>query len=230
MTRPVTATVLLAMVVLAAAATTPWTASTPELPAILPSNPARFPSAPAQPTTAATAPPTDVLDDTSRDILAIVAIILLVALLAWIGVALGRRLQDRYAPEPETPRTTTTGEPAVTAAPDVVTAQLKDRVQQALTAVDQARAVPRDAVVAAWVALEDAAAAHGTTRDPAHTPTEFTTAVLAATPAPAADIATLRGLYQRARFTSHPVTDDDVTTARRALSGIAHALDPAGTP
>lgn len=231
MRRPVTATVLVVLVVLAAAATTPWVTGMPEMPAILPTNPADLPSMPPEPTGAATEPPVqDTLNHTARNIIGIVAAVLLVALLAWIGAALARRLRDRYAPETDVPGPAPTGAAAIVVAPDELTSQLQDAVEEALAVVDRARGVPRDAVVAAWVALEDAAAAHGAQRDPAHTPTEFTTALLAATPAPAGDIRTLRGLYQRARFTTRPVTDDDVTAARTALAGIARALDPADAP
>lgn len=84
---------------------------------------------------------------------------------------------------------------------------------------------PGDAVVAAWVALEDEAELQGAGRDPAQTATEFTTELLARTAAPADAVAALRGLYHRARFTAHPVTPDDVDGAREALARIASALD-----
>jgi hypothetical protein len=84
---------------------------------------------------------------------------------------------------------------------------------------------PADAVVAAWIALEDEAALQGTGRDPAQTPTEFTSVLLQHTPAPADAVAVLRSLYHRARFTSHPVTPDDVRRARESLARIAAALD-----
>jgi hypothetical protein len=84
---------------------------------------------------------------------------------------------------------------------------------------------PADAVVAAWVALEDEAALQGTARHPAQTPTEFTSVLLDHTPAPRDAVATLRGLYHRARFTSRPVTAPDVLSAREALARIAGAID-----
>ncbi|WP_170177044.1 DUF4129 domain-containing protein [Myceligenerans xiligouense] len=225
------ATVLVVLVVLAAAATTPWVVSPPDMAAILPSSPAEFPDVPPEPTAAATGVPSEnVLDHTARNVIGVVATVLLLVLLAWLGTVLGRRLRDRYAPETDVPRQDPAGANAITVTPDELASQLRDAVQDALAHVDRAGGVPRDAVVAAWVALEGAAATRGAERDPAHTPTEFTTALLAATPAPAADIRTLRGLYQRARFTTRPVSDDDVAAARTALAGIARALDPAGRP
>ena len=73
---------------------------------------------------------------------------------------------------------------------------------------------PGDAVIAAWVALEHEAALQGAERRAAQTSTEFTTDLLAATPAPPEAVVTLRGLYQRARFTRRPVSAADVDAAR----------------
>jgi hypothetical protein len=88
-------------------------------------------------------------------------------------------------------------------------------------------ATPRDAVTAAWVALEDEAELQGASRDPAQTATEFTVVLLERTPAPADAVASLRALYHRARFTAHDITADDVRDARAALTRIAGALDAA---
>ncbi|GAB4085562.1 hypothetical protein GCM10028784_21920 [Myceligenerans cantabricum] len=226
MRRTVAATVLLVLVVLAAAATTPWELSAPHLPAILPSSPTDPPSVPPAPTGAATSPPLENdLDPTARAALLVVLSVLLLAFLAWLGTVLGRRLRDRYLPETDVPRHAPAGSATPVTATELAAA-VQDAAERALHTVDQA-ARPRDAVVAAWVALEEAAADHDAARDPADTPTEFTGTVLAATAAPAADVATLRGLYQRARFTSRPVTAADVATARTALAHIARALDPA---
>jgi hypothetical protein len=72
-------------------------------------------------------------------------------------------------------------------------------------------------VVQAWLVLEEAAANSGHPRRPHQTPTEFTEAVLAALEVDADALAVLRRVYQRARFSTHPVTEDDVHTARDAL-------------
>ncbi|MEA4942872.1 MAG: DUF4129 domain-containing protein [Propionicimonas sp.] len=94
-------------------------------------------------------------------------------------------------------------------------------------------AEPADAVTAAWVALEEEAALQGTSRDPAQTATEFTTVLLQRSPAPVDAVLLLRRLYQKARFTTHPITPADVVLARESLARIAAALDaaaPAGQP
>jgi hypothetical protein len=90
---------------------------------------------------------------------------------------------------------------------------------------------PSDAVQQAWLALESAAAHSGTPRSPDQTPTEFTGAVLAAHAVDATAVATLRGLYQRARFgRPDTVTEADADAAIAALDRIAATLTtvPAG--
>jgi hypothetical protein len=83
---------------------------------------------------------------------------------------------------------------------------------------------PGDAVVAAWMELERTAASGGIERDPAQTPTEFTLAVLDRTHADARAVRELLRLYLAARFSDHPVTDDDVRAARAALGRIGEAV------
>ncbi|WP_418276863.1 DUF4129 domain-containing protein [Isoptericola jiangsuensis] len=107
--------------------------------------------------------------------------------------------------------------------------ELADAVTRALAHLDHAR-TPTDGVVAAWIALEDAAAEHGTHRDPAQTTTEFTHDILTTTPAPPTHLDTLRRLYQQARFAHQRVDDDDVDHARTALVAIARSLDDAPPP
>lgn len=86
---------------------------------------------------------------------------------------------------------------------------------------------PVDGVIAAWVALEAAAARSGVVRHPASTPTEFTVAVLDATPADPAATRSLLALYLRARFGAEHMSEQDVATATDALRTLAAGL---GTP
>jgi Domain of unknown function (DUF4129) len=83
---------------------------------------------------------------------------------------------------------------------------------------------PGDAVISAWVALERAAEQTGVRRDPAATPTEFTVAVLDATQVDPAAIRALLELYLAARFSEHPLTDEDVERARASLQTLATGL------
>ncbi len=119
---------------------------------------------------------------------------------------------------------TAPGDVSVHAAEDPVVPELREAVERAHDDLRAPDADPHDAVVAAWVALERAAERAGTRRDPAQTPTEFTTAVLASTRVDADAVATLRGLYHRARFGETPLGERDLEAARAALARIAADL------
>ncbi|GGS14292.1 hypothetical protein GCM10010171_02710 [Actinokineospora fastidiosa] len=82
---------------------------------------------------------------------------------------------------------------------------------------------PGDAVIAAWLVLEDAAAACGTRRGPAETPSEFTARVLAGHSVDPAALADLRSRYHRARFAGE-ATAEDATAARVALARVEETL------
>ena len=80
---------------------------------------------------------------------------------------------------------------------------------------------PTDVIVAAWLALEEAAALIGSPRGAADTPTEFTAAVLAHTPADRIAVGQLLQLYHRARFSTAGAGADDLVSARRCLRDLA---------
>lgn len=84
---------------------------------------------------------------------------------------------------------------------------------------------PGDAVILAWLMLEQGAADCGLVRQPHQTPTEFTAAVLGGLAVDAAALDRLRRRYQRARFSDHPVTAEDVQAAREALRQVVADLD-----
>jgi hypothetical protein len=84
---------------------------------------------------------------------------------------------------------------------------------------------PGDAVVAAWLVLEGAAAEAGSARRAHQTPTEFTTAVLAEHAVDTDALHRLCRLYQRARFgIATVVTDADVADAEAALETLVGDL------
>lgn len=81
---------------------------------------------------------------------------------------------------------------------------------------------PSDAVVAAWVRLEEEAAAKGAERQPHQTPTEFAERLLDDLVRDGDALRELKTLYHRARFGKPgSVTDNDAAAARRALERIA---------
>jgi hypothetical protein len=100
---------------------------------------------------------------------------------------------------------------------------LRDGVAAAAEQLRSA-ARPVDAVIAAWVRLEEAAAASGLPREPASTPTEFTLAVLDRTHADRSSTRVLLDLYLRARFGDEHLGADDVAVARRAVDDLSTAF------
>lgn len=123
----------------------------------------------------------------------------------------------------------------VEALPDAVE-ELRDGARSAASALSGPAPDAAEAVVAAWLALESAAAGSGAARGPAQTPTEFTAALLRRHHADEEAVATLLGLYHRARFAVRPdLGADDVESARRAVRVIVETLgataaspDPSG--
>ena len=150
----------------------------------------------------------------------------LIALLLW-------RLWLRYRrplPEAEGARSSSLADP-VDQIPDIpVLLRGVEAARLSLTQIVD----PTDAVIAAWLSLEEAAASSGVTRHPAQTPTEFTVAILVTTDAAPDATQELLALYHLARFSTHPVTPADVDRASRCLGDIAaswHANAAAdGTP
>ena len=80
---------------------------------------------------------------------------------------------------------------------------------------------PTDAIIAAWLALEEAAATSGVRRKPSQTPTEFTLGVIEGTGVDAEPVRGLLRLYHRARFSVVGSPADDLAAARRCISELA---------
>lgn len=172
------------------------------------------------------------------------AIAVLVALVALLLRYLVRLVVNRWrAIDRGGPGDETGGLESLDEIDDLTTAALQEGVVRAGQALRR-ELPPGDAVVAAWLALERAAAAGGVAHDPTRTATEFTLDLLDRTRADRAAARTLLGLYHRARFSEHVVTVDDVAAAHAALDvlavalavptvpvpGPAGGLDPAGEP
>ena len=98
----------------------------------------------------------------------------------------------------------------------VMRLRLKEAVTQARDSLVRAGGEPRDAVIQAWVTLENATE-HS--RAPHQTSTEFTVSLLAKETADEDALRELRTLYQRARF-SHRGDETDADAARQALDRI----------
>jgi hypothetical protein len=90
-------------------------------------------------------------------------------------------------------------------------------LERALDELEQPRE-PSDAVVKAWLGLQEAAEVSGVQRRGAETPTEFTTRVLTRVHADEGAARALVDVYQSVRFGSHPITAEDVAQARDAVT------------
>lgn len=93
--------------------------------------------------------------------------------------------------------------------------RLAEAVDTGLARIDSGTAT--DAVIACWVALEEASASAGLARDPAETPAEFTVRVLGVGGISEPELIRLGELYREARYSTHGSTEQARTEARAAL-------------
>jgi hypothetical protein len=97
-------------------------------------------------------------------------------------------------------------------------------VRAATAALDERPGDPRGAVVACYAAMEDALASAGTTRRGAETPEELLARAVADGRLAAGPGRQLTELFLVARYSSAPVTEDDVAACRSALRRIDVAV------
>ncbi|MFC6705980.1 DUF4129 domain-containing protein [Flexivirga alba] len=83
---------------------------------------------------------------------------------------------------------------------------------------------PSNAVVACWVDLEQAVAQVGVERRPSETSAELTIRVLDALDVDRRALRTLGALYREARYSAHPLTEQDRASAQRALTTLHRSL------
>jgi hypothetical protein len=127
-------------------------------------------------------------------------------------IALGATSEVLTGPEPE---------------PDVPA--LRTGIGLALQMLDEVRD-PADAIVRAWLGLQETAEESGIVRRPAETPTEFTSRILSRAFADDRSIRTLLRLYLRTRFGDHPVTTEDVAAVQAALQDLVRTWPTPASP
>ena len=163
---------------------------------------------------------------------AIVVVALLIYILRllwrwWSRRVAGGRDGTRATPSPSAMAVRTA--PAPEPEPDAPV--VRTGIELALQVLGEERE-PADAVVRAWLGLQEAAEEAGIRRGAAETPTEFTARILHRVVADDRALRTLLSLYLRARFGDHVVTAGDVTAVRAALEELLAAwpahLSPTG--
>ena len=87
------------------------------------------------------------------------------------------------------------------------------------------RGEPRNAIVAAWLDLEAAAAGSGLAREAAETSSEYTARVIGTWEVDRARLADLGALYREARFSTHPLGEDHRRRAIRDLEVLHDDLE-----
>lgn len=105
----------------------------------------------------------------------------------------------------------------VEAEPEVPT--MRAGIEAALRSLDEDRE-PADAIVRAWLVLQEMAAGSGVLREESETPTEFTSRILRGALADDWAVRTLLALYLRARFGNQPVIREDVAMLRQAFQSL----------
>ncbi|WP_116952169.1 DUF4129 domain-containing protein [Jiangella endophytica] len=157
-----------------------------------------------------------------------VVLVVAVAAAAYLIYYVLRRLLPELRRRMARRRTTLGGLVEAPAGPADEAADLRDGARSAATALAGPAPDAAAAVIAAWLALESAAAGSGAPRAPAQTPTEFTAALLRRHHADEEAVATLLGLYHRARFAARPdLGAGDVERARRALDLVVGTIGTA---
>lgn len=159
--------------------------------------------------------------------LAVAIAVAVLLVLRWLA-----RRPPRTAPVlSDVPLSHTVEQPQQQPEPEPDAPTMRRGFAHALEILDEERQ-PHDAIVKAWLGLQEAAEESGIQRRGAETPTEFTLRIIGRVPTDRAAITTLLNCYLRVRFGDHPATSTDVETAREAFRSLAaswHARDQASS-
>lgn len=146
--------------------------------------------------------------------LAAVAVIFVLIILAR---ALARAWRDRPLPAQDGASTAfDLQEPPIDTAPEVEAPVIRRGIQGALRSIDEGP-IPTDAIIAAWVGLEESAADAGMSRGVSETPSEFALRIITRRSGISDVARELLGLYERVRFGGHAADETDREAARIAL-------------
>lgn len=100
--------------------------------------------------------------------------------------------------------------------PEVAAPVIRRGIEGALRIIDE-RAVPTDAIVAAWIGLEESAADAGLARGASETASEFALRIITRRAGISDAAQQLLRLYESVRFGAYTASEDDRAIARAAL-------------
>lgn len=208
------------------------------------SQPAPAPERETLPEEAVSPPPSPQLSDGGSPLVRYIVTGIVVALAAvlvglvlWLLLRWAHRLWQRLRSRLAQPhwlrmRTLPGGEHRAAPAPAPPAAE----DEELLAAVDEAvqrssdTADPRQAVIACWVRLEEAAAAAGVPRHDTDTATDLVVRLLRTRDVSEPVLSALAGAYRRARYAWHPVDEQMRREARSALQRLRTELDTPPEP
>jgi len=155
-------------------------------------------------------------------VIALVIGVAFVLLLAWLFWRVARAMWAARPMSRETGGAVDVGEGTAVGDEPVDAGAIRAAAADAQQAVDAHRD-PGDAIIAAWVHLEEASARAGRARVPSETPGEFTLRILRRRPGLDIELETLLGLYESVRFGGEQRDEHDRATARQCLASIEEA-------
>ncbi|WP_167131635.1 DUF4129 domain-containing protein [Paramicrobacterium chengjingii] len=216
------------LVVVIAALQGPLVVGAPRIDLILPQvaatpPPATEPAAPGNTIPANDAPESPALLNPTTILFALGS--LAAAALVIAGFLIVRALRRRQRDELDTAAVSTLSARQVDAATKEQTVEAPTVVrgiERALSALD-APGIPHDAIVEAWLGLQQSAEDSGVRLRASETPTEFTVRVLAREHSIVDELSVLVSLYQSVRFGDRHPTASDIDSARSALLSIQEA-------
>ncbi|MFE6994445.1 DUF4129 domain-containing protein [Microbacterium sp. NPDC057659] len=156
-------------------------------------------------------------------ILTVIVCLAVLALVVLVIVIVVRRLRELWRDRPLRRRdgTEIDGVPAAGAeAPVAAAAAIRRGIAAAIDVIGESRD-PGDAIIAAWVGLEQTAADSGVARAASETPREYTLRIIARRASTERDVSALVDLYERVRYGGHVADDAD----RRAARDLLERLD-----
>ncbi|MCE4024486.1 MULTISPECIES: DUF4129 domain-containing protein [unclassified Microbacterium] len=143
-------------------------------------------------------------------------------LLGWLFWRMARALWIARPMSREAGSAVEVGEASATGEEAVDAGTIRTAAASAQEEIDAHRD-PGDAIVAAWVQLEEASARAGRARVPSETPGEFALRILRRRPGLDGELETLLGLYESVRFGGERADEAARATARRCLATIEEA-------